>query len=105
MSFVGVFIFFYVFVVWLVSEIEVGFFNIFDVEEEIVEGFFVEYSGRYLVFFKLMYLIKVFILVLFVVVIFFLWGILGYFGLSGFLVNVVDLFFYMFKVFVVFFVV
>lgn len=80
MSFVGAVILLYVFAVWLASEIEVGFFNIPDAEEEIAEGLLVEYSGRYLALLKLTHSIKAFISASLVVAIFFPWGISGYFG-------------------------
>ncbi|MDI3475637.1 MAG: hypothetical protein PWQ79_118 [Thermococcaceae archaeon] len=105
MSFVGALILLYVFAVWLASEIEVGFFNIPDAEEEIAEGLLVEYSGRYLALLKLTKALKGYIAASLVVAIFFPWGISGYFGLSGLSANVVDLLFHTLKVFVVLFVV
>ncbi|AMQ18633.1 respiratory chain complex I subunit 1 family protein [Thermococcus peptonophilus] len=105
MSFVGAVILLYVFAVWLASEIEVGFFNIPDAEEEIAEGLLVEYSGRYLALLKLTHSLKAFISASLVVAIFFPWGISGYFGLTGLSANVADLLFHTLKVFVVLFVV
>ncbi len=105
MSFVGAVILLYVFTVWLASEIEVGFFNIPDAEEEIAEGLLVEYSGRYLALLKLTNAMKAFISASLVVAIFFPWGISGYFHLTGLSANVVDLLFHTLKVFALLFVV
>ncbi|WP_456365312.1 respiratory chain complex I subunit 1 family protein [Thermococcus sp.] len=105
MSFVGAVILLYVFTVWLASEIEVGFFNIPDAEEEIAEGLLVEYSGRYLALLKLTNAMKAFISASLVVAIFFPWGISGYLGLAGLSANVVDLLFHTLKVFALLFVV
>ncbi|WP_297487497.1 respiratory chain complex I subunit 1 family protein [Thermococcus sp.] len=105
MSFVGAVILLYVFTVWLASEIEVGFFNIPDAEEEIAEGLLVEYSGRYLALLKLTNAMKAFISASLVVAIFFPWGISGYFNLTGLSANVADLLFHTLKVFALLFVV
>ncbi|MBP1911338.1 respiratory chain complex I subunit 1 family protein [Thermococcus stetteri] len=105
MSFVGALILLYVFAVWLASEIEAGFFNIPEAEEEIAEGTLVEYSGRYLALLKLTKAIKAFIAASLVVAIFFPWGISGYFGLTGLSANIADLLFHTLKVFAVLFVV
>ncbi|ASJ06148.1 respiratory chain complex I subunit 1 family protein [Thermococcus pacificus] len=105
MSFVGALILLYVFCVWLASEIEVGFFNIPDAEEEIAEGLLVEYSGRYLALLKLTHSLKAFISASLVVAIFFPWGISGYFNLTGLPAQVVDLLFHTLKVFALLFVV
>ncbi len=105
MSFVGAVILLYVFCVWLASEIEVGFFNIPDAEEEIAEGLLVEYSGRYLALLKLTNAMKAFISASLVVAIFFPWGISGYFNLTGLSANVGDLLFHTLKVFALLFVV
>ncbi|WP_297498008.1 respiratory chain complex I subunit 1 family protein [Thermococcus sp.] len=105
MSFVGAVILLYVFCVWLASEIEVGFFNIPDAEEEIAEGLLVEYSGRYLALLKLTNSIKAFISASLVVAIFFPWGVSGYLNLTGFSADVVNLFFHALKVFALLFAV
>lgn len=105
MSFVGAIILLYVFCVWLASEIEVGFFNIPDAEEEIAEGLLVEYSGRYLALLKLTKALKAYIATSLVVAIFFPWGISDYFGLTGLSANVADLLFHTLKVFALLFVV
>jgi len=105
MSFVGAVILLYVFTVWMASEIEVGFFNIPDAEEEVEEGLLVEYSGRYLALLKLTNAMKAFISASLVVAIFFPWGVSGYFNLTGLSANAVDLLFHTLKVFLVLFVV
>lgn len=105
MSFVGAIILLYVFCVWLASEIEVGFFNIPDAEEEIAEGLLVEYSGRYLALFKLTKALKAFISASLIVAIFFPWGISGYLGLTDYAATIADLLFHTLKVFLLLFAV
>jgi len=105
MSMVGAVILLYVFIVWLASEIEAGYFNIPDAEEEIAEGLLVEYSGRYLALLKLTKSLKTYISASLVVAIFFPWGIAGYFGLAGLSADVVNLLFHTLKVFILLFAV
>ncbi|CAB49634.1 respiratory chain complex I subunit 1 family protein [Pyrococcus abyssi] len=76
----------YVFMSWLASEIEVGFFNIPEAEEEIAEGTLVEYSGRYLGIIKLAESIKEFIAASLVVAVLFPWQV-GIPGIQGYIVN------------------
>jgi len=105
MSFVGAIVLLYVFCVWLASEIEVGFFNIPDAEEEIAEGLLVEYSGRYLALLKLTKALKAYIAASLVVAIFFPWGVANYLNLTGLSADVVNLLFHTLKVFILLFVV
>ncbi|AAL81559.1 CO-induced hydrogenase subunit K [Pyrococcus furiosus DSM 3638] len=76
----------YVFMAWLASEIEVGFFNIPEAEQEIAEGTLVEYSGRYLGIIKLAESIKEFIAASLVVAVLFPWQ-LNIPGVQGYLIN------------------
>ncbi len=105
LSFVGAIILLYVFCVWLASEMEVGYFNIPEAEEEIAEGTLAEYSGRYLALLKLTKALKTYITASLVVSIFFPWGIAGYFNLSGIPADIVNLLFHTLKVFILLFVV
>ncbi|ASA78370.1 respiratory chain complex I subunit 1 family protein [Thermococcus sp. 5-4] len=104
LSLIGTFILLLVFVAWLASEIEVGYFDIPEAETELAEGTMAEYSGRHLALFELANAIKAFVSASLVVAIFFPWGISGYLGLSGVAAIVVDLLFHTLKVFAVLFV-
>jgi len=101
---VGTFVLFLVFLLWLASEIEVGYFNIPEAETEVAEGPMAEYSGRHLALFKLSNALKEFASASLVVAIFFPWGISGYIGLTGIAAMVLDLVFHTLKVFAVLFV-
>jgi len=101
MSFVGAIILLYVFCVWLASEIEVGFFNVPDAEEEIAEGPLVEYSGRYLALLKLTKALKAYIAASLVVAIFFPWGMAG----TNPSADIVNLLLHTLKVFILLFLV
>lgn len=101
---VGTFVLFLVFLLWLASEIEVGYFNIPEAETEVAEGPMAEYSGRHLALFKLSSALKEFASASLVVAIFFPWGISGYLGLTGIGAVVLDLLFHTLKVFIVLFV-
>ncbi|HIH73153.1 MAG TPA: respiratory chain complex I subunit 1 family protein [Thermococcaceae archaeon] len=100
----GTFVLFIVFLLWLASEIEVGYFNIPEAETEVAEGPMAEYSGRHLALFKLSSALKEFASASLVVAIFFPWGISGYLGLTGIGAVVLDLLFHTLKVFIVLFV-
>jgi len=104
MSIIGALILLFVFMAWLASEIEVGFFDIPEAETELAEGTMAEYSGRHLAFFELANAIKAFVSASLVVAVFFPWGISGYLGLSGLPAMVADLLFHTLKVFAVLFV-
>ncbi|NJE61955.1 respiratory chain complex I subunit 1 family protein [Thermococcus sp. 21S7] len=104
LSIIGTFILLFVFMAWLASEIEVGYFDIPEAETELAEGTMAEYSGRHLALFELANAIKAFVSASLVVAIFFPWGISGYLGLSGITAIVVDLLFHTLKVFAVLFV-
>jgi len=93
-----------VFMAWLASEIEVGYFDIPEAETELAEGTMAEYSGRHLALFELANAIKAFVSASLVVAIFFPWGISGYLGLTGVAAMVVDLLFHTLKVFAVLFI-
>ncbi|MFA4719182.1 respiratory chain complex I subunit 1 family protein [Pyrococcus kukulkanii] len=90
----------YVFMSWLASEIEAGFFNIPEAEQEIAEGTLVEYSGRYLAIIKLAESMKEFIAASLVVAVLFPWQ-LNMPGIQGYIVN---LLIHTLKVFIVLFV-
>ncbi|MDK2783851.1 MAG: hypothetical protein PWQ32_1440 [Thermococcaceae archaeon] len=100
----GTFVLLLVFLLWLASEIEVGYFNIPEAETEVAEGPMAEYSGRHLALFKLSNALKEFASASLVVAIFFPWGISGYLGLTGIGAVVLDLLFHTLKVFIVLFV-
>ena len=104
MSVIGTVILLFVFLAWLASEIEVGYFDIPEAETELAEGTMAEYSGRHLALFDLASAIKAFVSASLVVAVFFPWGISGYLGLIGLPAMVVDLFFHTLKVFTVLFV-
>ncbi|ASJ05440.1 respiratory chain complex I subunit 1 family protein [Thermococcus barossii] len=104
LSLIGTLILLFVFMVWLASEIEVGYFDIPEAETELAEGTMAEYSGRHLALFELANAIKAFVSASLVVAIFFPWGISSYLGLSGATAVVVDLLFHTLKVFAVLFV-
>ncbi|NJE05077.1 CO-induced hydrogenase subunit K [Thermococcus sp. M36] len=104
LSLIGTFILLFVFLAWLASEIEVGYFNIPEAETELAEGPMAEYSGRHLAIFELTNAIKAFVSASLVVAIFFPWGISGYLGLTGVSAMVVELIFHTLKVFAVLFV-
>ncbi|GAB6103111.1 respiratory chain complex I subunit 1 family protein [Thermococcus atlanticus] len=104
LTFMGAVILLFVFLAWLASEIEVGYFNIPEAEEEIAEGPMAEYSGRHLALFKLSNALKEFISASLVVAIFFPWGISGVLGLTGAGAVVADLLFHTLKVYAVLFV-
>ena len=104
LSLIGTFILLFVFMAWLASEIEVGYFDIPEAETELAEGTMAEYSGRHLALFELANAIKAFVSASLVVAIFFPWGISGYLGLSGVGAIVADLLFHTLKVFAVLFV-
>ncbi|ASJ13427.1 respiratory chain complex I subunit 1 family protein [Thermococcus thioreducens] len=99
LSLIGAFILLIVFLAWLASEIEVGYFNIPEAETELAEGPMAEYSGRHLAIFELANAIKAFVSASLVVAIFFPWGISGYLGLTGVPAMVVELLFHTLKVF------
>ena len=104
LSLIGTFILLVVFLAWLASEIEVGYFDIPEAETELAEGPMAEYSGRHLALFELANAIKAFVSASLVVAIFFPWGISGYIGLGGIAGIIVDLLFHTLKVFAVLFV-
>lgn len=104
LSLIGTFILLVVFLAWLASEIEVGYFDIPEAETELAEGPMAEYSGRHLALFELANAIKAFVSASLVVAIFFPWGISGYLGLTGVPAMVVELLFHTLKVFAVLFV-
>ncbi|NJE76593.1 respiratory chain complex I subunit 1 family protein [Thermococcus sp. ES12] len=104
LSLIGTLILLFVFMTWLASEIEVGYFDIPEAETELAEGTMAEYSGRHLALFELANAIKAFVSASLVVAIFFPWGISSYLGLSGATAVVVDLLFHTLKVFAVLFV-
>ncbi|KUH33072.1 CO-induced hydrogenase subunit K [Thermococcus celericrescens] len=104
MSIMGAVVLLLVFMAWLASEIEVGYFDIPEAETELAEGTMAEYSGRHLALFELANAIKAFVSASLVVVIFFPWGISGYIGLTGLPAVVIDLLFHTLKVFAVLFV-
>ncbi|NJD98606.1 CO-induced hydrogenase subunit K [Thermococcus sp. LS1] len=104
LSFIGTLILLFVFLVWLASEIEVGYFDIPEAETELAEGTMAEYSGRHLALFELANAIKAFVSASLVVAIFLPWGISPYLGLSGTEGMIVDLLFHTLKVFAVLFV-
>ncbi|WP_148883085.1 respiratory chain complex I subunit 1 family protein [Thermococcus aciditolerans] len=104
MSIIGAVVLLLVFMAWLASEIEVGYFDIPEAETELAEGTMAEYSGRHLALFELANAIKAFVSASLVVVIFFPWGISGYIGLTGLPAVVIDLLFHTLKVFAVLFV-
>ncbi|ALV62287.1 Membrane bound hydrogenase, MbhM subunit [Thermococcus sp. 2319x1] len=101
---VGIFVLLLVFLLWLASEIEVGYFNIPEAETEVAEGPMAEYSGRHLALFKLSNALKEFASASLVVAIFLPWGISGHIGLTGVAAMVLDLIFHTLKVFAVLFV-
>ncbi|AEC50945.1 mbh13 NADH dehydrogenase subunit [Pyrococcus sp. NA2] len=88
MAWIAAVVLIYVFLAWLASEIEVGFFNIPEAEEEIAEGTLVEYSGRYLGIIKLAESIKEFIAASLVVAVLFPWQ-LNMSGIEGYILNLV----------------
>ncbi len=104
MSVIGTVILLFVFLAWLASEIEVGYFDIPEAETELAEGTMAEYSGRHLALFDLASAIKAFVSASLVVAVFFPWGISGYLDLIGLPAMVVDLLFHTLKVFTVLFV-
>ncbi|KPU63276.1 CO-induced hydrogenase subunit K [Thermococcus sp. EP1] len=104
LTIVGTLILLIVFIFWLASEIEVGYFNIPEAETEVAEGPMAEYSGRHLALFKLSSALKEFASASLVVAIFFPWGLSGYLGMSGIGAIFVDLVFHTIKVFIVLFV-
>ncbi|QDA30373.1 CO-induced hydrogenase subunit K [Thermococcus indicus] len=104
MSIIGAVVLLLVFLAWLASEIEVGYFDIPEAETELAEGTMAEYSGRHLALFELANAIKAFVSASLVVAIFFPWGISGYIGLTGLPAVVIDLLFHTLKVFAVLFV-
>lgn len=104
MSVIGTVVLLLVFMAWLASEIEVGYFDIPEAETELAEGTMAEYSGRHLALFELANAIKAFVSASLVVAIFFPWGISGYIGLTGLPAVVVDLLFHTLKVFGVLFI-
>ncbi|NJE30032.1 CO-induced hydrogenase subunit K [Thermococcus sp. 18S1] len=104
MSIIGAVVLLLVFLAWLASEIEVGYFDIPEAETELAEGTMAEYSGRHLALFELANAIKAFVSASLVVAIFFPWGLSGYIGLTGFPAVVIDLLFHTLKVFAVLFV-
>ena len=104
MSVIGTVILLFVFLAWLASEIEVGYFDIPEAETELAEGTMAEYSGRHLALFELASAIKAFVSASLVVAVFFPWGISGYLGLTGVPAIVVELLFHTLKVFAVLFV-
>ncbi|CAD5245238.1 respiratory chain complex I subunit 1 family protein [Thermococcus camini] len=104
MSIIGAVVLLLVFMAWLASEIEVGYFDIPEAETELAEGTMAEYSGRHLALFELASAIKAFVSASLVVAIFFPWGISGYIGLTGLPAVVMDLLFHTLKVFGVLFV-
>ncbi|NJE01923.1 respiratory chain complex I subunit 1 family protein [Thermococcus sp. JdF3] len=104
MSIIGAVVLLLVFMAWLASEIEVGYFDIPEAETELAEGTMAEYSGRHLALFELANAIKAFVSASLVVAIFFPWGISGYLGLTGLPAVVIDLLFHTLKVFAVLFV-
>jgi len=104
LALIGTFILLFVFLAWLASEIEVGFFDIPEAETEVAEGPMAEYSGRHLALFELSNALKMFVSASLVVAIFLPWGISVYIGLSGTPALIVDVLFHTFKVFVVLFI-
>ena len=104
MSVIGTVILLFVFLAWLASEIEVGYFDIPEAETELAEGTMAEYSGRHLALFELASAIKAFVSASLVVAVFFPWGIAGHLGLTGLPAVIVDLLFHTLKVFAVLFV-
>lgn len=104
LSFIGTLILLFVFMAWLSSEMEVGFFDIPEAETELAEGTMAEYSGRHLALFELANAIKAFVSASLVVAVFFPWGISGYLGLTGLSAMAVELLFHTLKVFAVLFV-
>ncbi|HHI01222.1 MAG: respiratory chain complex I subunit 1 family protein [Thermococcus sp.] len=104
LTIVGTFVLLMVFLLWLASEIEVGYFNIPEAETEVAEGPMAEYSGRHLALFKLSSALKEFASASLVVAIFFPWGVSGYLGLSGVGAVILDLVFHTLKAFAVLFV-
>ena len=104
LTIVGSLILLIVFVFWLASEIEVGYFNIPEAETEVAEGPMVEYSGRHLALFKLSNSLKEYASASLVVAMFFPWGLSQYLGISGIEAMLVDLVFHTIKVFMILFV-
>ncbi|AEK73403.1 membrane bound hydrogenase MbhM-like subunit [Thermococcus sp. 4557] len=104
MSVIGTVVLLLVFLAWLASEIEVGYFDIPEAETELAEGTMAEYSGRHLALFELANAIKAFVSASLVVAIFFPWGLSGYIGLTGLPAVAIDLLFHTLKVFAVLFV-
>ncbi|RKX45036.1 MAG: CO-induced hydrogenase subunit K, partial [Thermotogae bacterium] len=104
LTIVGTFVLLMVFLLWLASEIEVGYFNIPEAETEVAEGPMAEYSGRHLALFKLSSALKEFASASLVVAIFFPWGVSGYLGLNGVGAVILDLVFHTLKAFAVLFV-
>lgn len=75
LSVIGTLILLFVFLLWLSSEIEVGYFDVPEAETELAEGPpMVEYSGRHLALFELASAIKIFVSASLVVAVFFPWG-------------------------------
>ena len=101
---VGSLVLLIVFVFWLASEIEVGYFNIPEAETEVAEGPMAEYSGRHLALFKLSNSLKEYASASLVVAMFFPWGLSQYLGISGIEAMLVDLVFHTIKVFMILFV-
>ena len=104
LALIGTFILLFVFLAWLASEIEVGFFDIPEAETEVAEGPMAEYSGRHLALFELSNALKMFVSASLVVAIFFPWGISAYIGIGGMPALIVDVLFHTFKVFIVLFI-
>ncbi|ASI99467.1 respiratory chain complex I subunit 1 family protein [Thermococcus celer] len=103
LSVIGTLILLFVFLLWLSSEIEVGYFDVPEAETELAEGPMVEYSGRHLALFELASAIKIFVSASLVVAVFFPWGVSGYLGLTGVTALVAELLFHTLKVFAVLF--
>ena len=104
LTIVGSLVLLIVFVFWLASEIEVGYFNIPEAETEVAEGPMAEYSGRHLALFKLSNSLKEYASASLVVAMFFPWGLSQYLGISGIEAMLVDLVFHTIKVFMILFV-
>lgn len=104
LTIVGSLVLLIVFVFWLASEIEVGYFNIPEAETEVAEGPMAEYSGRHLALFKLSNSLKEYASASLVVAMFFPWGLSQYLGIRGIEAMLVDLVFHTIKVFVILFV-
>jgi|Deesub1362B_J571_1020462.scaffolds.fasta_scaffold00065_87 formate hydrogenlyase subunit 4 len=85
------------------GKVAVGAFNIPEAKEEIAGGPLVEYSGRNLALFELAHYMKMFVISAFIVALFLGAPISPLIGMSGFSAIVVDVIWFLFKVFIVIF--